>query len=357
MSKKLTIEEMYELAYKKNGKCLSTEYINNKTKLKWQCNKCNHIWEASPNNIKQDGWCPQCIEKAKLTIEKMYELAFKKDGKCLSTEYINIKTKLEWQCNKCNHIWMARPDSIKQDSWCPKCVEVLKLTIEEMYELASKKNGKCLSTKYINNCTHLKWQCNKCNYIWEAIPNSIKQDSWCPRCSDTKLTIEEMHELAYKKNGKCLSTEYINSKTKLEWQCKKGHIWETSPNNIKQDKWCPKCAGSVGENLTRQVFEEFFNKPFPSVRPKFLKYNRCLQLDGFNEELKMAFEYQGNQHYTFPNHCHKTIEEYNKQLEHDQWKKEQCEKNNIRLFIINQFDDLDYSKVKLYIENLLTEYK
>ena len=51
-----------------------------------------------------------------------------------------------------------------------------------------------------------------------------------------------MIELAKKRNGECLSTEYINAHTKLLWKCADGHEWEAKPNNIQQGKWCPICA-------------------------------------------------------------------------------------------------------------------
>lgn len=51
-----------------------------------------------------------------------------------------------------------------------------------------------------------------------------------------------MQEIAKRKNGKCLSKKYINSQTKLTWQCREGHIWKAIPNNIKNGKWCPYCA-------------------------------------------------------------------------------------------------------------------
>ena len=60
MSRRLTIEEMQALAAKKGGKCLSTQYINSKIKLKWQCAE-GHIWEATPSSIKNGGtWCTEC---------------------------------------------------------------------------------------------------------------------------------------------------------------------------------------------------------------------------------------------------------------------------------------------------------
>ena len=39
----------------------------------------------------------------------------------------------------------------------------------------------------------------------------------------TKLTIEQMQALARKHRGKCFSKRYVNNRTKLRWQCAKGH--------------------------------------------------------------------------------------------------------------------------------------
>jgi hypothetical protein len=57
-----------------------------------------------------------------------------------------------------------------------------------------------------------------------------------------RLTIEEMQKIAEERNGKCLSKEYINSDTKLEWMCSEGHTWEQSSRLIKnRGTWCPHC--------------------------------------------------------------------------------------------------------------------
>src|SRR2546421_12462666 len=48
-----------------------------------------------------------------------------------------------------------------------------------------------------------------------------------------KRTIKDMQIIAMKRGGKCLSLEYVNSQTKLLWECKVGHRWEAIPNNIR----------------------------------------------------------------------------------------------------------------------------
>ena len=117
-----------------------------------------------------------------------------------------------------------------------------KQTIEDMYEIAKQRNGKCLSKEYANAKTKLKWQCDN-GHIWKATSENIKKGCWCPICSHKKLTIEEMHEIAKQRNGKCISKEYVNSYSILEWQCDNGHIWKATANNIKNGTWCPYCAG------------------------------------------------------------------------------------------------------------------
>jgi len=57
-----------------------------------------------------------------------------------------------------------------------------------------------------------------------------------------QLTIKDMQHAASKKNGTCLSEEYVNVRSKLQWKCEKGHVWNTVYNKIQQGKWCPECA-------------------------------------------------------------------------------------------------------------------
>src|SRR3989344_3659633 len=162
MNTKLTIAEMHKIATKRGGKCLSEKYINSSTKLKWQCVKGHH-WEALSYNIKKGHWCPKCAGISPLTLEEMNKIAVEHGGKCLSEEYINTETKLEWQCEN-GHQWEAKPSHIKAGHWCPKCGRIesgnkQRGDIEEMYKLAAKRGGKCLSKEYINSGTKLIWQC------------------------------------------------------------------------------------------------------------------------------------------------------------------------------------------------------
>ncbi|CZH11661.1 Uncharacterised protein [Legionella pneumophila] len=342
-NQKLTLHHAQEVAKNKNGKCLSEKYKNVDTKLKWEC-EFGHQWEATLYNVRKIGsWCPECAGVAKLTLDEMKQLAERKKGKCLSNAYINSDSKLTWEC-EFGHQWDALPNSIKnKKSWCPECAERKKLTISQMKELAISKGGKCLSASYKNNRSKLKWEC-EFGHQWNASPSSILNgNSWCPDCAgNVKQTIEAMRELARNRNGECLSVEYTNSHSKLTWQCHLGHQWEATPSDIKNGKWCRHCYKSKrkGENAIRCFFEKIFNKKFPSSRPLWLMYEGGrLELDGYCEELQIAFEYQGQYHfdktaYWYPD---KSISFERRQLI-DEYKRKTCEENKVLLIEINELN-------------------
>jgi len=52
------------IAKSRSGMLLSTEYINNLAKMKWQCGN-KHKWEASLNNVRNNNsWCAKCASIA-----------------------------------------------------------------------------------------------------------------------------------------------------------------------------------------------------------------------------------------------------------------------------------------------------
>jgi hypothetical protein len=249
LTETVAFTEYKRIAESKGGKCLSNVYLNNKTKLEWQCEK-GHVWQAKSLSIKRGSWCPYCAGKATMKFNKVKELVESKSGTLLSNEYKNSMKKLEIKCNICEHEWWASVNSIKHGYWCPNCAGLVKLTIEKMQKIATGKNGKCLSTIYVNAQDNLTWQCNDCDTIWNATPTSIKNNgTWCPMCANerrhgrARLTMEDMHNIATTRNGQCLSTVYVSSQDNLKWQCNVCEtIWDASPTNIKHaGTWCPKC--------------------------------------------------------------------------------------------------------------------
>lgn len=91
------------------------------------------------------------------------------------------------------------------------------------------------------------------------------------------------------------------------------------------------------EAKMKDVLYELYHQRFVTVRPDFLrnpKTGKNLELDAYCERLKLAFEYNGPQHYTFPNFTKQTLDQFHYQLKKDKFKIERCYANGIKLVII-----------------------
>ena len=95
---------------------------------------------------------------------------------------------------------------------------------------------------------------------------------------------------------------------------------------------------SRGEDECKKFVEFYFKKPFQRIRPAFLTNpitNSQLELDMYNDELKLAIEYNGAQHYVFNNMMHQgSRDRFQNQQYRDYMKKTMCRENGIDLIIV-----------------------
>jgi predicted nucleic acid-binding Zn-ribbon protein len=253
------IAALRQLARSKNGKLISTKYLGQKTHLTWECEQ-GHRWTAGSGNILTGHWCPDCGGRPNLNIYDMQNFVEKFGGVCLSKEYINTRSSLNWQCIN-GHKWEASYAHIRLGYWCIKCAQdphilevenpYVTVRIEQLKSIARAKGGECLSDIYLGDDQKLIWRCAN-GHTWDAVPGSIKQGRWCPDCGGRpRLNLQIAQQAALDFEGECLSTEYINVKTKMKWRCKKGHEWETSFDSVRQGNWCRRCS-----QITRRMREK-----------------------------------------------------------------------------------------------------
>ncbi|MDA1531110.1 zinc-ribbon domain-containing protein [Bacillus cereus group sp. TH260-2LC] len=350
-----TLENMQALAVKNGGECISKSYQGNNKYLEWKC-QGNHIWQATPNTIKAGKWCPICGrekagKKRRKTIEDMQKLAELKDGKCLSKVYFNMNTRLEWECQE-GHRWSALPSNISNGKWCPYCKGKYR-TLEDMQELAELKGGKCLSLEFKSMTKKLLWECSE-GHRWESTPNSLfNSNTWCPICvGNAQKDLAYCQSLAREKGGKCLSKNYKSVDRKILWECSNGHKFKITPYSVSKGVWCSICSKNINnlhEEKCRFIFESIFMKPFYKER-KVLKGN--LELDGYNTELNLAFEYNGIQHYEFNDYFHENFIDFESQLERDKKKKLLCEEEGITLITIPYKIESDKNKERFIKDEL-----
>jgi hypothetical protein len=119
-----------------------------------------------------------------------------------------------------------------------------------------------------------------------------------------------------------------------------------------QPKGNHQSRDSKGEIECRRVLEKIFNRPFNKSRPNFLRNNVTggmfnLELDCFNENLRLAVEYNGRQHYDYIPYFHKSKEAFHNQKYRDFMKQTLCRDNRITLIEVPY--SVDISNIESYL--------
>jgi len=291
---------------------------------------------------------------AKYTIKRMQQEAQIKMGKCLSELYRGSTHKLEWKC-KFGHKWLAEPRCIVSGQWCPKCAhDSRKLSINYMQQLANEKLGKCLSKNYRSCKIKLRWQC-QCGFIWRSTPQNIISGTWCPKCAGkehvqykrgykkNKYTTKDIELISQKYGFILLTDDAKHISKKYLFKCENGHKIKLKPSVIKYraKNCCYKCNRRIKEEQCRFILEEITDIEFNPSR----KILNGLELDGYNYETKIAFEYHGEQHYRFIKYWHKSIKGLQKQQLRDRRLRSLCQNKGIKLIEIPYF--YSYSRKQL----------
>jgi hypothetical protein len=180
---KLTLDDMQRLADRHNGRCVSSEYLGFSRQHRWQC-EAGHEWDSTPRNVKASNWCLVCRGQQPGRIDELQAVAAARGGRCVSTEYVDARTRLEWECAE-GHRWFALPSSVKSRTWCPVC-RCSPRRFANLEALARRHGGRCLATPYHRGATEaLTFECSK-GHTWLALPDRIVGGEWCPVCSPSQ---------------------------------------------------------------------------------------------------------------------------------------------------------------------------
>lgn len=359
---KVTMKLVKDLAHERGIETLENKYTNANTRMSWKCSTCLHEWRTTYNNFRRAAGCPRCNGTAKYTLEEIQELVKKRGFELLDTKYVKSTIPMTWKCFTCSYQWQTALGNITRsaDKGCPACKKHRSIyKIEEVHEICKRKNLTCLENKYTHGNIKMKFKCNKCEREWETTFRSIVQNIGCLKCTfneKMKLNIAHVNNILKDRNIVCLDKKYINAKTPLTFQCCIcTNYWTTPFNHIKySNSGCPHCASYRSERICRELFQSFIGYNFPKKRPKFLK---GLELDGFCTELKLAFEYQGQQHFEYVPYFHREKDALANQQERDQRKRDLCKDNDIILIEVPyQYDHKDPNKMEIYILKQLIKY-
>lgn len=278
-----------------------------------------------------------------ITTKMVKDLVKSKDGRLpKSFKYESaIKKFLILDCGK-GHSFKTNWDIVSHNHWCPKCKNIKignisRKNIDDIKDIINHHNGIIVGKfQYINEKSKIKIKCEN-GHIFTTNWHNLHKNHWCVFCANQIINPRRVKNFIIQKGGILKKDwRYINSKTKFSVRCKNGHNFVSDWSHIKQNKWCPYCSPFKTEQEFRKIIGQYFNVNFIKSRYKWLTFqnSKPLELDGYNDKIKVAFEYQGFQHYTLCYINHNNQNDLQKIIDKDCYKVQKCNELGICLIVI-----------------------
>lgn len=355
--KKTHDEYVFELAIKNPNIEAASEYVDANTKILHKCKICGHKWYATPNALLHGNGCPMCYGNIRKTHDEYVKelLKINQNVEVLG-KYINNKTQILHRCKIDGYEWKVRPSNMLSGKGCPVCSGMKKKTHDEYIAEVEMINPNIeVAELFINVNTKILHRCKIDGCEWYVTPNAILRGKGCPKCAGNERYghdgyIKRVAEI--NSNIEVLGM-YVNAHIPILHRCKiDGCEWFAKPNGILSGTGCPKCNESKGEktianwlNKNNILYES--QKRFDDCRSK-----KPLPFDFYLPHYNVCIEYNGIQHYE-PIDYFGGQKNFESQILRDKIKREYCKKNNILLFEVPYYSDLDEELIRLY--DLITE--
>lgn len=234
-------------------------------------------------------------------------------------------------------------------------------TNDDIYKEIKNKDV-ILISRYTGNENPIRCKCKTCGYEWVTLPKSLTTNgSGCPVCGRIKAGKSRMkrHEKFVEEIKQIDSDievldKYRGSHTKIKFKCKKCNtIWEGYPSNLlNRSTGCPNCNMSVGEKSLLHALDLLGIDYISQYRIFDGVHKKPLRFDAFNISHKVAFEFNGEQHYRpvdfagygeeWANHQFKLTQE------RDESKRNYCKEKEIQLIEIPYWEK---NNLISYIQN------
>lgn len=290
-----TPKEYYNLCKEKGLDTPVEDYITTNTKIRHKC-KQGHIYKQKPKHHLNGAGCPKCRGNYSYTPKEYYNLC-KDSGLDLPVEYyINNRAKIKHKCKQ-GHVYEQSPHNHLNGAGCSRCSGIHSYTPKEYYSLCKDRGLDLPIENYINTKSKIDHMCNK-GHVYKQKPNAHLNGNGCPICNGGIVYTPIKYYNLCNESGLDLPVEdYVNAITKIKHKCIKGHVYNQSPNVHLTGCGCPKCNESHGEKFIRNYLEKNNIKYIPQKKFDDLKDKTYLSYDFYLPEYNILIEYQGIQHY------------------------------------------------------------
>lgn len=162
----------------------------------------------------------------------------------------NTNTKTLWVCHK-NHTWMAPyKEVVTVGTGCPYCYGYK--TIED-YQSFARDGIRWKGTELPSNIkTKTDWKCPN-GHIWQSTWGTVVgKKCGCPKCSHPNRKTEQDYQQVYETTGIKWAGSVLpkNVNAITSWQCPKGHIWESTYYSVFNcHSGCHHCPKSFAKTI------------------------------------------------------------------------------------------------------------
>lgn len=215
---------------------------NHKYEVKWinfksgsRCPECAHKRRS---------------EAIKLSYGHVKEYIESNNYELISTEYIDNYSKLKLKCYN-NHSYDVSYNAFKRGNRCKKCYDMIrneKLSFDFNYvkDYIDSQGYKLLDNEYVNAHAYLTVECDN-GHRYKTKLNTFKNGRRCPKCFFSELSKKKKHSYSYvksfveNKGYELVSEDYVGSSEKLKTRCPVGHIYMVRFNSFKKGDRCLLC--------------------------------------------------------------------------------------------------------------------
>lgn len=211
---------------------------------------------------------------------------------------------------------------------------------------------------YKNNSTKVKIICPH-HGVFMQTPKNHLHNHGCLSCAielksrkqrkkieDVINVFEKVHNNKYEYS----KINYTNNKSKIIIICPIHGEFKQILSHHSRGNGCPSCSESKGENIINKILLENYIKIKRQKKFDNCKYKQKLPFDFYLTEFNVCIEFDGEQHF-----IQKDFFGGEKGLEliklKDKIKEEYCKKNNIFLYRISYFDNIE-EEINKIIYNL-----
>lgn len=243
---------------------------------------------CSNNKMCLSEKCDVCFRKSFSNHEKAKFWSFQKNKKTPREVFMHSNKKYWFDCNKCNHSFESSPDKIFVGRFCPFCSGE-KLCISEGCDFCFKKSfasheksvfwnyerNKTIPREIFSKSEKKCWfRCAK-KHEFSSVLRNVSNGSWCPKCrnkTECKLFsflegnfAGPVHQfrVSWCKNpetGKFLPFDFCVGKTIIELDGKQHYEqvsnWQSPELTQKNDRYKENCAIKNGYSVLRILQED-----------------------------------------------------------------------------------------------------